>query len=191
MHFARVLGPLLGFGLLAVGSGCRKGEKTPEAAYLRFEQAVIEGDGLALYDCLDRATRTSVQSAYGDERLMRTLVTAKYPEADQARELTRLQQSEELDPAHYFARAIKDEQLPESWRRRLGSKSSALIERKESDRSTSVGRQDGTPFVFCKEGGAWGFCELEAAWKAHKERAHHAKKTVQENATLYQKAEAQ
>jgi hypothetical protein len=186
----RLVSAFVGIGLLVASSGCRRGARTPAAAFLRFEEAVSGGDLLAIYDCLDSVTRASVQSVHSDERLMRTLVIAKYPETEQARELARLQ-PEEPSPGRYFARTVQGERLLDGWQRRLGTKRSALIERKESDRSVSIGRQDGTPFIFCDADGTWNFCELQSTWLAHKERAHHAKKTVQENAALYQRAERQ
>ena len=54
-----------------------------------------------------------------------------------------------------------------------------------------VARQDGMPFHFSKNrDGSWGWMELRGDWDLEKDRAQHAVKTVQDNAKLYQKAEA-
>ena len=56
-----------------------------------------------------------------------------------------------------------------------------------------VARQDGMPFHFAQEPRRQlGLgCELRGDWELEKDRAQHAVKTVQDNAKLYQKAEAQ
>src|SRR3954451_16828717 len=88
--------------------GCHGGAKTPDEAFQKVERAIAAGDGLALYAVLDRTTQKSIDSAYGDQRLQRLIIQAKYPDAEQARALQPLAAAAEADAAHYFAHACSD-----------------------------------------------------------------------------------
>ncbi len=184
-----VLAVLLGG---ALGAGCARGEKTPEAAFQKLERAIAAGDAVSFYKLLDQPTRWSVESTLHDQRLMRTIISAKYPEAEAGKALATLAAAEETDAAHYFARLNRDRHLVEAYRKRLGSVSGPIKSKIDGPDDVWVARQDGMPFRFHKnKDGSWGFTELRGDWELEKDRAAHAVKTVQENAKLYQKAETQ
>jgi hypothetical protein len=192
---SRTTAAVVAVGALALAlalAACHRGPKTPTAAYLELERAVAGGDGLAFYAVLDEPTRWSVQSTFSDQKLMRTIISAKYPEAEAQKELARLAAAEEPDAAHYFARIAGDRQTVTGYRRRLGAVSGEVKTKVMADDDVYVARADGMPFRFHKNGnGSWGFSELEREWALEKDRASHAVKTVQDNAKLYQKAEGQ
>jgi hypothetical protein len=176
---------------LALGA-CHRGPKTPVAAYLALEKAIAAGDAVAFYAALDQPTRWSIESTLRDQRQMRTIIGAKYPEAEAQKELARLAAAEETDPARYFARIAAERQTVESYRRRLGAVSGEVKTKPVAEDDVYVARADGMPFRFHRNGnGTWGFSELEREWALEKDRAVHAVHTVQENAKLYQKAEGQ
>jgi hypothetical protein len=170
-------------------AACHGGAKTPDEAFQKLERAVAAGDGLALYHLLDRATLKSIDSAYGDQRLQRTIILAKYPEAQQAAALQPLAAAGEADAAHYFAHACNDRHTFNQYRARLGSVSGPIKFKNDGEYGMWAARQDGMPFHFVKEAGGWWFSELAPEWALEKDRANHAVKTVRENAALYNKAE--
>jgi hypothetical protein len=173
-------------------SACHRGPKTPTAAYLAMEPAIAGGDALAFYPLLTEQTRWSVESTWRDQKLMRTIISAKYPEAEAQKELARLAAAEEPDAAHYFARLAGERGTVTQYRRRLGAVSGEVKTKPMAEDDVYVARADGMPFRFHRnKNGSWGFSELEQEWALEKDRATHAVKTVQDNAKLYQKAEGQ
>jgi hypothetical protein len=179
---------LLGTVALA---GCHRGARTPEGAYLELEKAVKNGDGVAFFATLDQETRWSIESVFSDERMMRTIIAAKYPEAEAQKELARLSAAEESDAAHYFAHVDRERQILARYGSRL-AQASGRVEVVAGDDETLavVARQAGPTLRFHRDkGGRWGFGELGPEWALEKDRAAHAVKTVRENAALYQKAE--
>jgi hypothetical protein len=186
---ARTRAALVAAVALALGA-CHRGPKTPAAAYLQLERAIAAGDAIAFYKLLDEPTRWSIESTLREQRLMRTIISAKYPEAEAQKELARLAAAEETEPAGYFARVARERQIIEGYRRRLGAVSGEVKTKEMAPDDIYVARADGMPFRFHQNGnGSWGFSELEREWALEKDRAVHAVRTVQENAKLYQKAE--
>ncbi|MCU1279601.1 MAG: hypothetical protein JWM53_3147 [bacterium] len=177
---------------LVVAAGCSRGPKTPEQAFQQLERAIAAGDAQAVYGLVDQQTRWSIQSALKDQRLQRTIITAKYPEAEAQKALATLRAAEETDAAPYFKRVNDERHVVEAFRKRLGSVSGPIKSKIDGADAVWVARQDGMPFHFAKNrDGSWGWMELRGDWELEKDRAQHAVKTVQENAKLYQKAEAQ
>jgi hypothetical protein len=177
---------------LLVAAGCSRGPKTPEQAFQQLERAVAAGDAAAVYGLVDQHTRWSIQSALKDQRLMRTIITAKYPEAEAQKALATLRAAEETDPAQYYKRVNDERRVVEAFRKRLGSVSGPIKSKIDGPDAVWVARQDGMPFHFAKNrDGSWGWSELRGDWELEKDRAQHGVKTVQENAKLYQKTETQ
>ncbi|HEX9103075.1 MAG TPA: hypothetical protein VF997_12775 [Polyangia bacterium] len=177
---------------LTVAAGCSRGPKTPEQAFRELERAVAAGDAVAVYGLVDLPTRWSIESALKDQRLQRTIISAKYPEAEAQKALATLRAAEETDPAQYFKRINDERHVVEAFRKRLGSVSGPIKSKIDGPDAVWVAREDGMPFHFAKnKNGSWGWSELRGDWELEKDRAQHAVKTVQENAKLYQKAEAQ
>ena len=178
--------------VLVVAAGCTRGPKTPEQAFRQLERDIAAGDAAAVYAVLDQQTRWSIQSALKDQRLQRTIISAKYPEAEAQKALATLRAAEETDPALYFKRINDDRHVVEAFRKRLGSVSGPVMNKIDGPDAVWVARADGMPFHFTKNrDGSWGWSELRGDWELEKDRAQHAVKTVQENAKLYQKDEAQ
>jgi hypothetical protein len=177
---------------LVAAAGCTRGPKTPEQAFTQLERAIAAGDAVAVYGLVDQQTRWSIQSALKDQRLQRTIITAKYPEAEAQKALATLRAAEETEPAQYFKRINDDRHTVESYRKRLGSVSGPIKNKIDGPDAAWVARQDGMPFHFAKNSdGSWGWSELRGDWDLERDRAQHAVKTVQENAKLYQNDEAQ
>jgi hypothetical protein len=175
---------------LVVAAGCTRGPKTPEQAFLQLERAIAAGDAVAVYGLVDQKTRWSIQSALKDQRLERTIISAKYPEAEAQKALASLRAAEETDPAQYFKRVNDERHVVEAFRKRLGSVSGPIKNKIDGPDSAWVAREDGMPFHFSKNrDGSWGWMELRGDWDLEKDRAQHAVKTVQDNAKLYQNAE--
>ncbi len=172
-------------------SGCQpRPPRSPEAALERLQAAVAGGDGVALYWCLDQATRWAIESTWRDQRNMRTIITAKYPEAEARQALGRLAAAAEPDAKRYFAAVARERQLLEQLRARLGP-AAAATRQQETDRTVLLARSGGAPLRFARgRDGSWGFAELDGEWRREQERAVHALATVRENASLYQRAQA-
>ena len=180
MIMALVLGAL---------AGCARGPKTPEQAFQKLEVAIAAGDAVAFYQLLDQETQWAIQSTLRDQRLMRTIISAKYPEAEAHKALARLGAAVEKDPAQYFKRINDERHIVQAYRKRLGSVSGPIKNKIDGPDDEWVARQDGMPFHFHKnKNRTWGFEELRGDWKAEQERAVHALETVKENAKLYEKA---
>ena len=167
--------------------GCERGPKAPEEAFLKLEAAVAAGDGAKLYECLDRATRRHIDGAFHDQELARTIIAAKYPEAEARAALAQLEAAAEPDVERYFAHRARADKLFEEYRRRLGSVSGPL-DKREDGQTAWVGRRDGAPFQFVHGKDGWRFGELLARWTLEHDRAQHAVQTVRENARLYTEA---
>ena len=178
--------------VLVLAAGCSRGSKTPEQAFRGVERAVAAGDAAAIYGLVDQQTRWAIQSTLKDQQLQRTIIQAKYPEAEAQKALAPLRAAAESDPALYFKRINDDRHVVEAFRKRLGSVSGPIKSKIDGPDAVWVARQDGMPFHFAKnKDGTWGWSELRGDWSLEQDRAQHAVKTVQENAKLYQKAEAQ
>jgi hypothetical protein len=180
------------FMILAVAAaGCHRGAKTPEQAFAAVERAVAAGDAVGFYQLLDDETRWSIDSVLHDQKLMRTIISAKYPESEAEKALAPLAAADERDPPHFFARLDGERHIVAGYRRRLGSVSGPTMTRPDGADDVWVARQDGMPFRFHHDRGGWGFSELASEWTLEKDRNIHALHTVQENAKLYKKAEGQ
>jgi hypothetical protein len=182
----------LGVFLMLVLVACHHRPKTPEEAYLRLERAVAAGDAEALYELLDKQTRWAVLSAYNDQRLQRTIISAKYPEREAQAALARLQAAEEASAPRYFARVCRDRQLLEPARQLLGASNQPFSVEHDRPNECLVKRPSAGAVRLHRDlDGTWGWGDLGIVWELERDRASHAVKTVRDNAALYQKAESQ
>jgi hypothetical protein len=177
---------VLAASVLALATGCAKKE-SPEEVFRKVERAVAAGDGAGLYPLLDPTTQKAIDATYKSQRLMRTIIAAKYPPADAERELKRLDPAAADEVVGYFAKVAAQRQLFNRLRRRLGSVSGPITT-KPDGAALLIARQDGIPFRLEATRGRWCFVELAAEWALEKDRADHAVRTVHDNAALYQKA---
>jgi hypothetical protein len=176
---------------LLLAPACKSGAKTPEEAFERLERAILADDGIGFYRCLDGSTQSAIEDTYRDARLQRTIVQAKYPEAEMGPALAKLAAAGEDDAPRFFAKIAAERKIVEGYRKRLGPAGGPISRKPASKDSYDLARQGGLPFQFARNrDGSWGFSELAGEWALEKERASHAVKTVRENAALYQKAGA-
>src|SRR5205823_4424396 len=112
---------------LLLGAACARRARSPEEALTQVERAIVAGDGAALYDCLDERTRWSIDSAYQDQRLQRTIILGRYPEEEAARALAPLGAAAEADVSRYFARVTAERHTLDQLRRRLGAAGGAPV----------------------------------------------------------------
>jgi hypothetical protein len=173
--------------LVTLTCGC-KPKATPEEVFLKLERAVAAGDAAQLYGLLDPATRKAIDATYKAQRLMRTIIAAKYPPAEAARELQRLEPAAADDVEHYFGKVAEQRRLFDVYRRRLGSVSGPIVQRTAGADAVQISRQDGLPFPLKQTRDGWRFADLAAEWALEQDRADHAVKTIHDNAALYQKA---
>jgi hypothetical protein len=172
--------------LLSAAAGCHRRAPTADGAYARLEHAIAAADAIEFYQNLDGTSRAAIKSVFSDQRLMRTIITAKYPEAAAQPELARLTAASAADVEHYFAAVARDRRLVEGYRKRLGSVSGPIAVKADGPDAAWVARADGMPFHFHRDSdGGWGFSELDAEWSLEKDRAAHAVQTVRDNARLY------
>lgn len=175
--------------LVGALAGCTRGPKTPEQAFAGLETAIRADDAPALYHLLDQPTQWAIQSTLRDQRLMRTIIGAKYPEAEAKKALVRLQAATEKDPAQYFKRVDQERHILAGLRARLGPPGGPIQNKIDGPDAEWVARRPGQPFHFQKnQDRTWGFEGLRADWQREQERAVHDLGTVKENAKLYQKA---
>ena len=172
-------------------AACSSYPKTPEEALGQIERVVASGDGLAAWKIVDPETRAAAESVFSDERLMQTIVKAKYPPAEAARELERLAACDEPDAAHFFARTSKAWGIIEGLRKRLGSVSGPIKTKTDAAGTLWVARSDGMAFHVANTGKGWAWADLRGEWQLEKDRASHAVQTVRDNAALYKKADGQ
>jgi hypothetical protein len=179
--------------LFAAFAGCRKKAPAgPDDVFQRFELSIVKNDTGAFYDLLDKGTQKSIEGAWRAQQLQRTIIQSKYPEKEAGPALARLAAAAADDPRSYFIALDKERGVVPAYRKRLGSVSGPIKNKIEGPDSVWVARQDGMPFHFSKNrDGSWGWMELRGDWELEKDRAQHAVTTVQENAKLYQKDEAQ
>lgn len=182
--------------MLAVAGGLGAGgcqprlPRSPEAALERMQTSVEGGDAVGLFFSLDQVTRWAIESTWRDQRNMRTIITAKYPEPEAREALGRLAAAAEPDSRRYFAAVAKERQLIERLRARLGP-AAATTRQGAAEGVVLLVRAGRPPLRFARSrDGSWGFAELESEWRGEQERAVHALATVRENAVLYQRAEA-
>jgi hypothetical protein len=181
---------LLVLGIL-FAAGCTQYPKTPEAALIAIERVVVSADGLSAWELVDSDTRSAVDSVLSDQRLMQTIVKAKYPPAEAQKEMERLAAADEPDAKHFFARTAKNWQQIEAFRKRLGSVSGPIQTRSDAPGSVWIARADGMAFHIQKVGGGYAWIDLRGEWQLERDRTLHAVKTIKDNAALYKKAEGQ
>ena len=173
----------------ALLSGCHSYPATPEDALSQIEQAVTSADGLMAWKLVDADTKSAVGAVLASDRLMQTIVKAKYPPADAQRELEHLAPADQPDEAHFFAAMSTRWAALEGYRKRLGSISGPVKTRPDGDKMMWVARQDGMPFHLLKTGRGWAWIDPRTEWLLEKDRTAHALQTVQDNAALYKKSE--
>jgi hypothetical protein len=167
-------------------AGCQRYPKTPELTLVAVERSIAAADGLAAWKVIDPETRQAVESVMADERQAQTLVKAKYPPTEAARELLRLAAADEVDAAHFFARTASSWSELEGYRGRLGGLSGPVLTREDGPDKLWVKRTDGKAFHLVRSKGGWAWMDLRSEWLLEKDRANHAVQTLRDNAKLYQ-----
>lgn len=173
--------------LLCVFSASCSSAKTPEGACERLLSGIRDGDASQVFDGLLTTTQWSLHTVAKLNHEMRGLIETSYPASEKARELQRLPNVgtngralfAHLYPLRYEA----------TFRTRMGKGPITTQLDPKGDRATCMRAQGGgPPFELRRlDTGRWGMAELDSDWELAKLRAFHDRKTVQENARLYEK----
>ncbi len=159
---ARVCATLVLLPLVLV-AGCRHVPRTEDEARACVDDAAAQKSGVALYRCLDQRTRWAVESAYRDQSVMRSLISARYSEDTAAAALAPLAAATEPDAPHYFEVVMGADPLRGAPTRHYHGR--------YADKW-------------------WGLTDLGDEWTQRQEHADHELKTVRENLKLLDKAES-
>ena len=182
----------LGLALLSTtaAAGCRHKSKTPAEAYRRFADAVHAGDGGALFDALDQATRWNWMTIQKYHREAYDIVLSNFPEgpereretrrfehaatASSGRELFRLDAAPRLIPM-FVPLVLSD----------------APIEMGPGEDHAAAVLASGARVEFARAGNAgWGFAGLDKQAEDDKNRAYHDLEVVRASAADYERAAA-
>jgi hypothetical protein len=161
----RVLATYAGLAFVLAALACSRRPRSTREAFEQLEGALAADDLTAVFDLLDARSRDAVAGAFHDEQLERTIIVAKYPEADARAALARLQAADEPDKRRYFAH----------WLRMTGQ-AEALRKRPREEAA----------FHFVRDSdGSFGIADLDDELERAREHAWNALQTVRENARLY------
>lgn len=177
--------------LMALGAtaGCAPKAKTPEEAYRRFRVAVRAGDGGALFDAVDPATRWAWMSVQKWHREAYDIVLSNFPEGPaRERELRRFQAGATASSARELFRAEIADTLP------------MLAPLAVDDAKVEVDATGETAAAVLVSGfrvplrrgsnGGWGFAGLAQKAEELKQRAYHDLENVRTSAADYERAAA-
>jgi hypothetical protein len=86
--------------VLALGPGCRRGARSPEEAFSRYQRAVAARDPGALFDALDQQSRWAWMTVQKSHREAYDIILSNYPEGqERERALRRFERAATLGSA--------------------------------------------------------------------------------------------
>jgi hypothetical protein len=169
--------------LLSLASGCSRG-KTAESACHDLRDAILEADGMAVYDALLQNTQWSVSTVQKLHAQMASAITSRYPGPEQAAALARLYAAE-ADSGRELFWQLYPERYAADFRERVGEQMPVTL---VSAQQARCGTDAGKPFALSLgQDGKWGLSELDREWEDAKLRAYHDLETVQKNVELYRR----
>ncbi|HXJ19605.1 MAG TPA: hypothetical protein VMT03_05170 [Polyangia bacterium] len=187
---ARVAVVLAASAVALSAAGCRHKSKTPDEAYQRFADAVKKGDGAALFDALDQATRWDLMTTQKAHREAYDIVLSNYPEGpEREREKRRYEPAATASSAReLFRTATAPGLLPMMQAQVTGT---VHFERGASDGQADAITEGGArlPFAIGQDGG-WGYAGLAKQVADDKNRAYHDLDVVRASAADYERAAA-
>ncbi len=172
----------LGVDLLAM-SACGR-NKTAESACASLRDAVLEADGIAVYDALLQNTQWSVSTVQKLHREMGDSIHHSYPAKEQAAALARLYAADAESGRELFLQ-LYAERYAADFRERV---SEQMPVRTVGPKEATCGPESGRPFRLALGlDGKWGLSELDREWEDAKLRAYHDLETVKKNVDLYKR----
>ncbi len=174
----------LGFAVGLSGmSGCGR-NKTAESACASLRDAVLEADGIAVYDALLQNTQWSVSTVQKLHREMGDSIHRHYPAPEQAAALARLYAADAESGRELFLQ-LYAERYAADFRERV---SEQMPVRTVGPKEATCGPESGRPFrLALGQDGKWGLSELDREWEDAKLRAYHDLETVKKNVDLYKR----
>jgi len=175
--------------VLGAVSGCGSKAKTPDEAYRRFSQAVRAGDGGALFDALDPATRWAWMSVQKWNREAYDIVLSNFPEGPaRERELRRYQAGATATSARELFRGEVAATLP--MLAPLIAADATIAVDPAGDTAAAVLVSGIRVPLRRGENGAWGFAGLGDQAQDRKTRAYHDLEGLRASAADYERAAA-
>ena len=175
---------------LTPSPGCARKARTPDEAYRRFAAAVRSGDGGALFDAVDPATRWAWMMVQKWHREAYDIVLSNYPEGQaRERELRRFQAGATATSGRELFRAETAATLPTLAvlaGAGPGADASIVVD-PAGDTATAVLAGGKVP-LRRGENGAWGFAGLAVQADEQKNRAYHDLEMVRASAADYERA---
>ncbi|MES1165526.1 MAG: hypothetical protein ABUR63_07210 [Verrucomicrobiota bacterium] len=171
-------------------AGCRHKSKTPDDAYQRFADAVKKGDGAALYDALDQATRWDLMTIQKAHREAYDIVLSNYPEGPE-----REREKRKYEPAATAPSArelFKNETAPHmiSMTQKLVM-GTVHFEPGANDAEVEAVLENGGRLLFARgQDGGWGYAGIAKQTADEKNRAYHDLEVVRASAADYERAAA-
>jgi hypothetical protein len=176
-------------GLVAQSAGCRHKSKSPAEAYRRLADAVNAGDGGALYDALDQATRWNWMTIQKFHREAYDIVLSNFPEPEREREKRRFEHAATASSAReLFKEDVAPGLLPTL---RPLVVADAPIQPGPGDDHAAAVLASGVRVELARgQDGGWGYAGLDKQAEDDKNRAYHDLEVVRASAADYERAAA-
>lgn len=169
--------------LCGLGSCCSR-NRTADAACESLRDAVLEADGIAVFDALLQNTQWSVATVQKLHRQMAASIRTSYPVAEQAAALARLYAADSDSGRELFLQ-LYGERYAADFRSRV---SEQMTVRVDGPGQAACGGEAGRPFrLSLGQDRKWGLSELDREWEDAKLRAFHDVETVEKNVELYRR----
>ena len=170
--------------------GCRHVAKTPAEAYQRFSAAVSAGDGGALFDSLDQATRWAWMTTQKYHREAYDIVLSSYPEGpEKDREAHRFQGGATATSAKEMFRAEAAPGVLPMLVPLVVADAKIEGAADAPDGKAAAVLASGVRVPLARgEDGSWGFAGLAKDAKDIETRAFHALEVVRSSAAAYERA---
>lgn len=170
----------------SLGGGCSRNQ-TAESACESLRNAVLEADGIAVFEVLLENTQWSVATVQKLHRRMAESIRSSYPAGEQAAALARLYAADSDNGQELFLQ-LYTERYAADFRARVGEQMSVQV---DAAGQASCGAAAARPFPLALgRDGQWGLSELDREWEDAKLRAYHDQETVTKNVELYRRVGA-
>lgn len=180
---------LLLLWVMPTAPGCASKAKTPDEAYRRFSQAVRAGDGGALFDALDPASRWAWMSVQKWNREAYDIVLSNFPKGPaRERELRRFQAGATASSARELFRVEITGTLPMLVA--LAVADAKIVVDPAGDTAAAVLVSGIRVPLRRGENGAWGYAGLGEQAEDKKARAYHDLEGLRASAADYERAAA-
>jgi hypothetical protein len=171
-------------------AGCRHKSKTPEEAYQRFADAVKKGDGEALFDALDQATRWDLMTIQKAHREAYDIVLSNYPEGPEREREKRKYEPAATAPSarELFKNETAPQMIPMTRVLVIGT---VHFQPGPGDGEAEAVLDKGGRLLFARgQDGSWGYAGIAKQTADEKNRAYHDLEVVRASAADYERAAA-